>query len=313
MNLRDKRRVAFTLVELLVVIAIIGVLVALLLPAVQAAREAARRTQCINQVKQLGLAVMSHHDQQGAFPPGRTETRQFGVSWAFILLPFVEEDVVFDSFEEGQRVDDELNTQAMRTPIETFICPSRRQLLADRDFDNDDAPTLTPGVAAPGDYAANAGRRLRVGMDDTNASLRRPARNIDPAEAGPMFTYSRIQSRRVVDGLSSTIALGEKQIPDPTASVEEGREHYWQGDTAYFAGDNPRSIMRITPPGLRSDSEGSPDVQQPEPAFGGPHPGVTIFAFLDGHVAAIKNDIAPEALNTLASIGDGEVATRGEY
>ena len=176
---------AFTLVELLVVIAIIGILVALLLPAVQAARESARRSQCTNQLKQLGLALLSHHDQKNAFPAGRTETTQFGVSWAFQLLPFIEESTVHDAFVPGKRVDDPANADAMRTPVDVFACPSRRTPAADRDFDNDDQPTSTPQAAALGDYAANAGRRLLVGMIENSADTRPIDRHLDLAGDRP--------------------------------------------------------------------------------------------------------------------------------
>ena len=89
---------AFTLVEVLVVIAIIGILVALLLPAIQAARESARRSECQNHVKQIVLAVQTHHDTKKWFPTGRDKPDQFGVSWAFQLLPQIEEMALFTAF-----------------------------------------------------------------------------------------------------------------------------------------------------------------------------------------------------------------------
>ena len=132
----------FTLVEVLVVIAIIGILVAFLLPAIQAAREAARRTQCQNNLKQIGLAVQSHHDTRKAFPMGRNRFDQFAVSWAFFLLPYMEETAVYNSWDSKARVDDPTNKHAMRTPIDTYACPSRRSAAADRNFDNNDAPPV---------------------------------------------------------------------------------------------------------------------------------------------------------------------------
>src|SRR5688572_23697194 len=120
------RSLAFTLVELLVVIAIIGVLVALILPAVQAAREASRRTQCKNNLKQLGLAVQTYHDANGAYPMGREDSKKQSVSWAFRLLPQVEQQVIYASLRKGLDVDHDENAMAMRTPVATFFCPSRR-------------------------------------------------------------------------------------------------------------------------------------------------------------------------------------------
>ncbi|MGL4512943.1 MAG: DUF1559 domain-containing protein [Lacipirellulaceae bacterium] len=311
----------FTLVELLVVIAIVGILVALLLPAVQAAREASRRTQCTSQLKQVGLAVQMHHDQKGAFPPGRTGTQQFDVSWAFNLLPYVEETAIHTSHVPTQRVDDAVNAQAMRTPVSTFVCPSRRAPAADRNFDDDDATPLPAAraVAAGGDYAANAGRGVGVGFAGPD---RRMLRQVNPAEVGPMFTYSKVSARRVVDGLSKTLAAGEKNLSDPPIETPEEMRHYQQGDTAYFAGDNPTSVLRASTPGLRPDSdpagnasatpdgEGAAPTGDPREAFGGPHPGVTLFAVLDGHVEALPNDTPVETLHRLSAIGDGETVER---
>ena len=89
-------RTGFTLVEVLVVIAIIGILVAFLLPAIQAARESARRTQCQNNLKQIGVAVQNHHDTRKQFPMGRNRFDQYAVSWAFFLLPYMEETAVYN-------------------------------------------------------------------------------------------------------------------------------------------------------------------------------------------------------------------------
>src|SRR3954468_6646961 len=87
----------FTLVELLVVIAIIGILVAFLLPAVQAAREAARRNSCQNNLKQIGVAIQNHHDTRKVFPMGRNAINQKAVSWAFFLLAYMEETAIYNS------------------------------------------------------------------------------------------------------------------------------------------------------------------------------------------------------------------------
>src|SRR5262245_33762589 len=97
-------RTGFTLVELLVVIAIIGILVAFLLPAIQAAREASRRSQCQNNLKQIGLAVQNHHDARRAFPMGRDGWKQKAVSWAFFLLPYMEETAIYNSWHSTDEV-----------------------------------------------------------------------------------------------------------------------------------------------------------------------------------------------------------------
>ena len=148
----------FTLIELLVVIAIIGVLVGLLLPAVQQAREAARRLSCVNHLKQIGLAVSLHADTQKHFPSGRKTRDPYDVSWAFRLLPFLEQTQIFDARNPDTTVPcwDPSNSTAFRTPVDTFYCPSRRSPAADRNFDNNNQPPVASGigVAAGGDYVA---------------------------------------------------------------------------------------------------------------------------------------------------------------
>lgn len=123
------KRKAFTLVELLVVIAIIGVLVALLLPAVQAAREAARRTQCINQLRQLALACHNYHDSQGRLPPAGAQVVQntnqaTGLSWLALILPYIEGTNLRDLVDETAHWSDPKNDAAEQTPVPLFTCPT---------------------------------------------------------------------------------------------------------------------------------------------------------------------------------------------
>ena len=301
----------FTLVELLVVIAIIGILVALLLPAVQAAREAARRTQCINNLKQIGLAIQTHHDAKRRYPTGRETSDQYGPSWAFRLLPFMEQKNVHDAFVPAERVDNELNAMAMRTPVEAFFCPTRRQPAADRNFDNNDAPPLAEavGVAAGGDYAGNAGLHYRYGtpgvetVEDPNTG-----ETLDPDEAaGPFFFGSRISARQVEDGLSLTLAVGERHISqgrDPAP----GFEHHDIGDTAFFSGDHPGTIF-----GDMQDPNTPIAVSKYDPAehkFGSEHTDLVHFVFLDGHVSSLNVTVDPVTARRLSTIGDGRVISQ---
>ena len=130
------------------------------MPAIQAAREAARRSECTNHLKQIGLAVQMYHDTKKQFPMGRNRNDQLAVSWAFYILPHLEESAVFDSFVRTARVDSAANARAMRTPIAVYACPSRRTAAADRNFDNNDNPPVVLAAAALGDYAANAGHDM---------------------------------------------------------------------------------------------------------------------------------------------------------
>ena len=281
---------AFTLVELLVVIAIIGVLVSLLLPAVQMAREAARRTQCLNNLKNVGLAVVMHHDAKRVFPKGRN-TRDFnGVSWAFQLLPFMEEQAIYNAYDKNFRVDDEQNSIAMRSPVASFFCPSRRAPAADRNFDNNNDPPRVLAAAAGGDYAANPGRYYMYAEEG----------KIDGAIAGPIFTFSEVRGRQVTDGLSKTFAIGERHIPPEDPDQDPELIHFYQGDCAFFAADTPWGIFADTRRGLaNSDRDFS------RRKYGSRHVGVTMFVFLDGHVAPLSNDTDIDALSYYCAIGDG--------
>ena len=295
----DDCRSGFTLVELLVVIAIIGVLVALLLPAIQAARESARRSQCENHLKQIGLALQNHLDVVGQFPTGRNGTDQYSVSWAYYLLPYLEEEVAFRAFVAGKRVDDPVNAQTMRTPIGVYACPSRRTAAADRNFDNDGAVPEVLAAASLGDYAANAGLSTMTGLDEDRQISSDP---VDWAEAGPIFSASRIAARHVTDGLSNTLAIGERHIPPAYPGVAEELQQFMQGDTAFLAGDTQRTVFAQTAFGL-ADGPDDDDNQK----FGGPHPGVVQFVFLDGHVAALSRSMDTETLQALSTIAGGEL------
>jgi prepilin-type N-terminal cleavage/methylation domain-containing protein/prepilin-type processing-associated H-X9-DG protein len=299
---------AFTLVELLVVIAIIGSLIALLLPAVQAAREAARRNSCVNNLKQIGLAVQEHHDALGYFPPGRERTDQFGVSWAYRLLPYLELENIHKAFQKSARVDDPANATAMRTPVETYACPSRRTAAADRDFDNNDTAPVVRGAAALGDYAACAGINYMNGTTvvGTGDNAIRADASPELQESGAIFSFSKTSDQFITDGLSNTICIGEKHKPQTPTNCNPDMLHYSQGDNAILAGDSPKTIFAGTGEGLA----GGPDDGSPT-KFGSEHNGLTHFQFLDGHVQGIKNDIDYKVLNYLGAIGDDQVIPEG--
>jgi prepilin-type N-terminal cleavage/methylation domain-containing protein/prepilin-type processing-associated H-X9-DG protein len=301
----NRKARGFTLVELLVVIAIIGSLVALLLPAIQAAREAARRNSCVNNLKQVGLAVQNHHQAVQQFPMGRDNTVQSSVSWAFRLLPYLEKNNVFASFNKHARVDDNSNSMAMRTPITEYACPSRREAAADRDFDNNDQPPLVRAAAALGDYAACAGKEYMNGVVSATGGadngLKADSRP-DSAESGPIYSFSKVQERHVTDGLSNTICVGEKHKPQNPANPNPDMLHYEQGDNAFLAGDSPRTIFAGTNAGIATGPDDPSNVK-----FGSEHNGLTHFMFLDGHVKALKNDIDYQVLTAAGTIGGDEI------
>ena len=288
---RSTRPPAFTLVELLVVIAIIATLIGLLLPAVQSAREAARRSACSNNLRQVGTAIANHEGARKIFPTGRTVRDPFGYSWSFRLLPYMEGGTIFDSYVSDVPVWDDKNAAAMRTPVATYYCPSRRAPAADRNFDNNDQEPLVFGKAAGGDYAANAGTYFNYAPEGGRS---------DPKQAGPIHTFSRIRPAQVSDGLSKTFAVGERHIPAPDSSWPATMVHTIQGDTAFFAAYTPATQFRDSYRGLASARD-----DRNTRKFGGEHPGLVNFVFLDGHVQGIETETDLNVLRWYSVIGDG--------
>jgi prepilin-type N-terminal cleavage/methylation domain-containing protein/prepilin-type processing-associated H-X9-DG protein len=197
----------FTLIELLVAIAIIAVLIALLLPAVQAAREAARRVQCTNNLKQVGIALHGYHDAVGAFPMGYAAGGRFvngatdtvaGWSWAAMILPQLEQAALFDSANFRLSVAAPANATATATPLAMFVCPSD---LTVGPFAVTDASAGRLAIAAPSSYAASVGGN----ESDTATGIRN-----DGLGTGLFHRNSGVRVALITDGTSQTIAVVER-------------------------------------------------------------------------------------------------------
>jgi prepilin-type N-terminal cleavage/methylation domain-containing protein/prepilin-type processing-associated H-X9-DG protein len=316
---RADRGRGFTLVELLVVIAIIGVLVALLLPAIQAAREAARRSTCSNNLRQLGLAVQLHHGSKQVFPPGRDGRNSRSASWAFYLLPYMEQKAMFDARKGGLDSFAPENAQTFRTPVATLFCPSRRGPVADSNFDTSDGAITIPeeaqGKAAPGDYAGNAGDNSNPrdpAIPREAEGLMADGNSYNPAETGPLFDQSRIKEREVTDGLSNTFVIGEKYLTETLADgvtlPTPGNEDGYFGDAAIMAGDSQATVLRTTDFYFPSSVPSGNDNKR----FGSEHNQQAHFVFLDGSVRALNYTIDKGIFEALSCIGD-DVAIPGEY
>lgn len=197
MSQRMNRR-GFTLIELLVVIAIIGVLVALLLPAVQQAREAARRTQCKNNLKQLGLAMHNYHDSHKCFPFGQLDS-PMGFSAISQMLPYFDQGTVYNLINFSVPYNDTANTAALNTQIPMLRCPT-------------DPMSNLAGRGGPTNYMANKGNGI-LWTEPVGANVGFPEQN------GVLYFRSRVRMGDISDGTSNTAAFSERVLADGNNGV----------------------------------------------------------------------------------------------
>jgi len=272
-RLRD----GFTLIELLVVIAIIAVLVALLLPAVQQAREAARRTQCKNNLMQLGLAIQNYHMAHEVLPPGvvnpdgpiRSETTGYHFSWIVQLLPLLDQTNVYDHFDFEHGVYADENRKARSAKIAALVCPSQGYGLND-------------GESVPGSNYAGCHHPTEEPIAADNL--------------GTFFLNSRLRIEDIPDGSSNTIFVGEKLV------------NY--GDLGWASGT--RATLRNT--GHRPNSESlelRPTGVMPDPlhvgGFSSVHQGGVNVLLGDSSVRFISQNINSSVYANLGNRRDGEI------
>lgn len=321
--IHGRRPVGFTLVELLVVISIIGILMALLLPAVNAAREAGRRTQCLNNLKQIGFGALNHESQKGTFPaPG------WGYQWAgdpdqgvgiqqpggffYNLLPFIEEKNTWQLGLAGNGNNAAKNDQiaiAAQTVISVYVCPSRRQSQPwpnSSTFKN----MTTPSSIARGDYAANGG-------DLVVTTVAGPASIADGVALKNMADGSKatgicvpkalVRMANVTDGKNYVLLAGEKWIAplDYISGASLGDDQSW--DVGYDI-DVVRFANPIDPGAMQDFNPTAPDDHNKDTSyFGGPHSGTFDTVFCDGSTRKLSYAIDRTTFANLCNRADGSL------
>lgn len=336
MGTRAKSRRGFTLIELLVVIAIIAVLIALLLPAVQAAREAARRAQCVNNLKQVGLALHNYESSYGSFPfgiledipaaPTGTSSSPCGSDWRHTLFTYalatMEQGNLYNSINFTGAANSVRNITALNTLVGSFTCPS--------DMKSIPTPAGYPGYSQ-GSYAGMAGYielfryRYNPGTNDDIC------RRIDGNGAFVINRAKRIA--QLTDGLSNTTFVGEKSryINEPASIWNEWNSGEWFGDGnpnsvasrpqgIAFSTIQPNSPYRTDGVEPLIDANGpllwytyAPAMSYGQFGFNSNHPGGLNFLFADGSVKFLKSTINMVTYRALSTIAGGEVVSADSF
>ena len=321
---RSTNRRGITIIELLVVIAIIGMLAALLLSAVQQAREAARRASCLNNLRQLALGAQNFHAAHSKFPSGGHVPVKVGgipsggTNWCVELLPHIDQANVYDDWD---LVDNRNNvrggrdaTQAQVIPI--LLCPS--DLLPETVVELTAAanPPWSLGFYAMSSYGGNAGTR----STPPGPAPKFPGVSRD----GVFWIASKVGFRDIIDGTSNTLLFGERCHRDPEydrlqPSINPGLTQFgiaYIGKWAHVSG--PGGMTSVTlhtavPINYRMPEEGgnSAIMSNRTCAFGSGHPGGANFALADGNVRFLNESISFELLQALSTRGGGEVV--GDY
>ncbi len=276
----------FTLIELLVVIAIIGILVGLLLPAIQSVRESGRRTQCLNHVKQISTAMFNWEDINKTLPPGYTFPQQ--AMWSAFILPQLEQDNIFQSldFNGPWAYVTSPNSEACASYIEVFQCPSAG------------IPQHVPNAQGVDQRVPSSYLACSSGTNDRESGARPFVGDPDTSD-GLFMMNKRIRLRDVTDGLSTTVLMGESLFDfelwgDDFSSNTQVVDHWYIGSAELDP--SPESIeasecLGVTACPVNAFKQADSPINHKELGFSSRHPQGTIVAFGDGHSSFVTTDM----------------------
>jgi len=320
-----RKRFAFTLVELLVVIAIIGILVALLLPAVQAAREAARRIQCMNRLKQIGLALHNFHDAQNVLPTGASVSNE--LSWNVFILPYMEQQALYErfnfragSYRGPPNFEGPAKQVLALNRIDDYLCPSASTELAYHNSSRlgDGRQTYTShyfGVGGPKGTTPGGGTYLHLDNPPPGSPL---GYHGGYALQGPLglgcdqectrAADSKVRIKHITDGTSKTLAVGEIAYKIP------GHAYGWPfsgANAAKGGGDGANWVRGFDGVGFSSCKNVLDGINVISPmfndlSFSSFHPGGAQFVKCDGSVSLLSDDISLRVYKSAASRDGGE-------
>jgi prepilin-type N-terminal cleavage/methylation domain-containing protein/prepilin-type processing-associated H-X9-DG protein len=329
MDTSKSRRHGFTLIELLVVIAIIAVLIALLLPAVQAAREAARRIQCTNNLKQFGLAMHNYHQAHGTFPIGIMGIRgptprypQVGDTsgannrrtWVYSIAPFIEQGALFQSFNFNLPWNHATQTTVLRTYMAACHCPS--------DPNTDSIEEQSSSNHRPkGNYMVNWGN-THYDQDRSNNPFKGPAGTV-MFIGSPFSLDNCFGVQNLTDGTSNTLLLAEVIVGAPKGTAQSLSDH--RGDiynddhngAMFMAYTTPNSLIPDYVPTYCQHPFGqNPPCLNKSPAFNAArsfHPGGVNATMADGSVKFVKNNVNITTWRALGTPNGGEVLSADSW
>ncbi len=298
-------RKGFTLIELLVVIAIIAILIALLLPAVQQAREAARRTECKNNLKQMGLALHNYHDTFGTFPPGwigvdagmaSAHEGVNGAGWGTMILPYLDQSPLFGRFNPNVGIEDPLNDPFRLQTLTVFRCPSDPQ--PDRfAIDEEGSPGTVICELPIANYVGAFGTVELHDCENTPGTAPVTAAGQCIGD-GVFYHNSRVNFRDITDGTSNTFMIGERKTNDAL-----GWYSTWVGRVA----EGEEAFQRIL--GSFDHTPNSPVAHFDD--FSSHHVGGAQFVLADGHVRFVSENINELVYQAVSTIRGGEIV--GEF